>query len=230
MKIYTRKVLLGISFLVLALYLLMSMYVSAPIEIKVVDAATRQPIEGVVAVANWEIEQGTPGGNVPTGQLWVMESVSKKNGSIVFPRRGPSFVLFGRLSSHDPQIILFKSRYRYLKIFNDPGFNSGKILRRSRWHGSNVELVGFEGNLDQEIDHFKKLNRDLDHIILEYPSGCFWKDVPETILSVNREKGRLVKLGADKNTLATIDQNLLINAEYFSEGINCTSPVKYFGD
>src|SRR5437879_7785045 len=59
----------------------MPVYRAAPIEAWVVDADTNEPLEGVIVTANWQLVSGTlAGGEVPKGQLMVMEAVTDKDG------------------------------------------------------------------------------------------------------------------------------------------------------
>src|SRR6266849_1854255 len=67
-------------------------YSAEPIEAWVVDADSGQPIEGVVVTANWELEIGTLGGNIPVGQIMVMETVTDQKGRFYFPAWGPKAV------------------------------------------------------------------------------------------------------------------------------------------
>lgn len=46
-------------------------YSAEPIEAWVVDAETKQPLDGVVVTANWQLKEGTFGGSVQVGQLMV---------------------------------------------------------------------------------------------------------------------------------------------------------------
>ena len=67
-------------------------YSAEAIEAKVIDADTKKPLDGVVVTANWQLEEGTLGGNVQAGQLMVMEAVTGKDGKFAFPGWGPKTV------------------------------------------------------------------------------------------------------------------------------------------
>jgi len=86
---------------------------------KVIDADTKQPIEGVVVVASWSEERATPAG--PTTRLKdVKETLTDKNGMWVIegPKGGEvgdmkaifSF-LTGTYFTNPPQFIVFKPGY-----------------------------------------------------------------------------------------------------------------------
>src|SRR3990172_3705709 len=65
-------------------------YSAEPIEARVVDAETKQPLEGVIVTANWELVEGTlAGGPRVLGQMMVMEAVTDANGRFSFPALGP---------------------------------------------------------------------------------------------------------------------------------------------
>lgn len=126
-------------------------YSAEPIEARVVDAETKQPLEGVIITANWQLEEGTFGGNVQTGQLNVMETTTDKEGRFRFHGWGPLKVEKGHLVNRDPQLILFKSGYEYLRLVNE--YSSDRELRlrpvrRSQWNGETIELMPFKMALE----------------------------------------------------------------------------------
>jgi hypothetical protein len=135
------------------------MYSAEPMEARVVDAESNKPIEGVIVVAHWELERGTVGGSVPAGQLMVMETITDSQGKFSFPGFGPKPAVTSHLVHKDPELILFKSGYRYLVLTNE---YSGDIklrtrtVRRSDWNGKTVEMKKFTGTPEE---WFKMLER-----------------------------------------------------------------------
>lgn len=129
-------------------------YSAAPIEAWVVDAETKQPLEGVIITANWPYADSTfAGRGSDLGQLMVMETVTDKEGRFHFPGWGPRKPERGYMRDNDPQLLLFKSGYEYLRLTND--YSSGKSLEglhpvwRSEWNGRTVELRPFEIALEK---------------------------------------------------------------------------------
>lgn len=75
-------------------------YSADPIEAKVIDAETKQPLEGVTVVAHWELVYGTPGGSSPAGQLTAMEAVTDHDGKFHFPGWGLKLAIRSHLSDY----------------------------------------------------------------------------------------------------------------------------------
>ena len=239
-----RKAKLGARvFSLLVLLLLLSLnacsrypstYSAEAIEAWVIDGKTKKPIEGVVVTANWELEVGTLGGNIPAGQLMVMESMTDKSGRFYFPSWGPkrrprgTFNLFAsrpHLVYSDPQLLLFKRGYEYLRLRNKiiSDYNTGG-LRKSDWSGRTIELKPFAGTIKAYENQFEWFNRYLERVAADVPEECGWKKIPNTIRAMNRERMHLIAQGVDPNTLSSIDQRLLLNDEYFAKKGGCGSP------
>lgn len=128
-------------------------YSAEPIDARVIDAETKQPLEGVVVTADWELRGGaSPGGSTTVGELMVMEAVTDKNGQFHFPAWGPIRQFKGELHNHDPRLILFKSGYEYRILSNEPRFDAEAALqpvRHSQWNGKTIELQKFVGTPEQ---------------------------------------------------------------------------------
>jgi len=97
-------------------------YSAKPITARVVDAETKEPLEGVVVVAHWQLNGGLEGWS-PLAELMVMDAVTDQSGTFHFPAWGPKKISAGldsnaRLKEFDPQLLLFKSGYRWQMLFN----------------------------------------------------------------------------------------------------------------
>ena len=137
-------------------------YSAEPIEAWVIDAETKQPLEGVIVTANWQLEEGTFGGNVPVGQLMVMEAVTDNNGRFYFPAWGPIKPKKGHLVIRDPQLLIFKSGYKHVGLENEFSQNYNKgAMRRSDWNGKRIEMKKFTGT---SKEWFKMLERSIPPI------------------------------------------------------------------
>jgi len=109
----------------------------------VVDASTGKPVDGVVAVAHWELRGGIEGG-FAVGQVQILESVTDAEGRYAFPGWGPKFAVRGTLDFSAPNILLFKRGYRYRGLSNMP---VGTGRTNSEWNGKTVQLEPFQGSL-----------------------------------------------------------------------------------
>lgn len=207
-------------------------YSAEPIEAWVIDTETKKPLEGVVVTANWQLEQGTAGGNIQAGQLMVMEAVTDKEGRFSFPAWGPKTTWQSFLVNDDPQLLFFKSGYEYRRL-NNP-YSSDRELRlrpdrRSVWNGKTIELKLFKSGLKEYEELFEDFNHMLERIATDQPTECHWKNLQKTIRAMNQERSRLVALGVNPNTLSSIDNELLMNDLFYTKKGGCGSPKEFFG-
>lgn len=212
-------------------------YSAEPIEAWVVDEETAQPLEGVVVVAHWQLYGGLHPDNA--GELTILETVTDKAGRFYFPAWGPKPLPAkapsnARLLNDDPQLLLFKSDYKYKRLSNlleSSWRKTGEPLRRSDWNGKTIELSLFKATAYEPKyeDNFSHFNRELEHIAARDPKACDWKKIPNAIRTMNRERKRLVEQGVNPNTLSTIDKDLLLNDKYYVEKGDCGSPKEFFG-
>lgn len=205
-------------------------YAAEAIEARVVDADTKQPLEGVIVTANWELVGGFEG-NTPVGQMKVLETVTGKDGKFTFPAWGPEPRKKGYLRNRDPQLLLFKPGYEYQRHTNEVSSKPNMAsLRRSDWNGKTVELKPFKGTIEAYENQFESLNRDLERFAVDKPEECGWKKIPDMVRAMNRERKRLVAQGINPHTLSSLDKELLMNDEYYTKKGGCGSPKAFFED
>jgi len=173
-------------------------YSAEPIEAWVIDAETKQPLEGVIVTANWQLEEGTFGGNVPVGQLMVMEAVTDNNGRFYFPAWGPIKPKKGHLVIRDPQLLIFKSGYKHFGLENElaQNYNKGPV-RRSEWNGKKIEMREFKGGLKEYGKHLVDLNISLNWAI--NGRNCEWKSITRMILALGEVDRQLRKIGVERS-------------------------------
>lgn len=179
-------------------------YIAEPIEGWVVDAETKKPVQGVIVTANWELEFGTPGGNVPVGQVKVLETVTDKNGRYIFPGWGPRFAWKGHLTTDAPQLLLFKPGYK--SAGKENSFSSAypdKMARTSEWNRKTIELTKFKGSLEEYYKtDLQFLGTSAGSIIRD---NCGWKRIPRMVTALGKQK-RLLTQKRILNSLYSIDQ------------------------
>lgn len=163
-------------------------YSAAPIEAWVVEAETGKPLEGVTITANWQLKGGLEGGN-EVGQMMVMEAVTDQKGRFYFPAWGPKKNnTEGHIKDEAPRLLLFKSGYSYLRLFNDTAVTDrpGPSLK-SDWNGKVVKMVRFKGALDEYAQNIYELSSNIESVIglSEGARDCYWKKIPHMLVALN---------------------------------------------
>lgn len=169
-------------------------YTVEPLKARIIDAETRQPLEGVIVVAHWQLERGTMGGNVEAGQLAIMEVVTDQHGQLSFPGFGPKVVWNRFLVDKDPELLIFKSGYYYLALSNT--YSSAielrtHAIRRSEWDGKTIELKPFKGTLEEYGRHLRSLPLSWAYTGKE----CEWKRMPRMVLAAHEQTMRFKRAG-----------------------------------
>ncbi|ROZ76070.1 carboxypeptidase-like regulatory domain-containing protein [Ramlibacter sp. WS9] len=167
-------------------------YSAKPIEGWVVDAATKQPLEGVNVVAHWVVNFGMEGGQGT--DLMLMETVTDRNGRYAFPGWGPTQLPVGRpwearMKSQSPELIFYKKDYWWNAVSNEtkgPQPGPGPLVRTSDWNGKTFELKKFEDTLDR---YGSVVSGVLTSV--SWGSNCRWKQIPRMLVALDRESARL---------------------------------------
>lgn len=197
-------------------------YTADPIESRVVDADTGQPIAGVTVVADWILK----GGLVQLhhlGHANLMETITDAQGRFLFPG-WQQWVSSGRLGAEDPTLILFKSGYQVQELRNDyisareKHFYSPVIY--SDWHGKTLKLKKFQGSLQEYAQHLRFLDITIGHIVRigEKEGNCEWQKIPRLLTAVFQQQ----KLFKDRQVV-----NSLISIDDLQTNDQCGSPTTF---
>jgi len=224
MKIYQKFFAVFLLLLVLPLQGCATAYSAKEIEAWVIDAETKQPLEGVNVVAHWVLSFGMEGGQQT--DLMLMESVTDKDGRFYFPAWGPvsipaSLPWEARMKNQDPAIIIFKPGYQWVGLSNEitgPYPDAGPAMRTSRWNGKIIAMKKFEGSLD-------RYGSMVDGVLTGVSYGqCRWKNIPRILVALDKESGQLRKRKVFTG-LPTISK-----IEDISVGKGCGSVKEFFKD
>jgi hypothetical protein len=170
-------------------------YSARAITARVVDAETKEPIEGVVVVAHWQLQGGLEGWS-PLAELMVMDAVTDQNGTFHIAAWGPKKIPGGldsnaRLKEFDPQLLLFKSGYRWQMLFNSKSeqqmSHKGPEVRSSDYDGKTIELEKFKGTPEEywrHLDFYFSFLQPLEH-------HCAWKGMPRMVVALDQESKRV---------------------------------------
>jgi hypothetical protein len=174
-------------------------YSAKEITARVVDAETKEPLEGVVVVAHWQLNGGLEGWS-PLGELMVMDAVTDQNGAFHFPAWGPKKIPEGldsnaRLKDLDPELLLFKSGHRWQELSNSKSMeqmsHKGPAVRSSDYDGKTIELEKFKGTPEEYRRHLSYYMFSLQPL----QRHCAWKGMPRMIGALNQESKRLGPIG-----------------------------------
>lgn len=120
---------------------------------RVIDAETKQPIEGAVVVVLYKKEPmiGGPGGPSPY-VFEAKETLTDKNGEFYFPSHR---TIIGPLSRNDrAEFIFFKPGYKAISDFD---MIEGVKISKERYFAIEKDMVGKEGEIE-EIDDWETLH------------------------------------------------------------------------
>jgi hypothetical protein len=162
----------------------------------VVDAATGQPLPGVVVVASWnliDIRDGTF-----AGVLFTVEAVTDTQGEFILPSWGPRQITMGNsgrvpraLDYSEPHFHLFKSGFRY-RVVAGPN-RALERLRGLHWIGDPMRdswwdklTIRLERSTDTPREYANMLYTSM--LPLE---ECNWVRVPHMAAAYVKEARRL---------------------------------------
>jgi hypothetical protein len=159
-------------------------YSAKSIQGRVVDAATGQPVAGVIVVAQWILTMpGTGAGP----RLQVLEIVTDTTGAYQFPAWGPKVnprYPLSRLVASDPLIDFFLPGYTPRSVVNN--FSSTASLRASEWDGKTITLERFTGPDNEWVMTLMHLQN-----FLGWGDEMDWRLVPRMTLALELERLRL---------------------------------------
>lgn len=207
-------------------------YSAEAIEARVIDAETKQPLEGVIVTADWELRGGglALGGSSNVGELMVMEAVTDRDGRFYFPAWGPIRQSKGELHNRDPRLILFKSGYRYEILSNKSRFEAEAALepvRRSDWNGKTIELKPFKGtDVQAQYKNLLNFSKEVDSFATWHTDPCQWTKLPLAINKIMQERKKFEAQGVSSTWDRTLDQQLLDGEQYFVKA--CGSAAQNF--
>ena len=134
---------------------------------RVLDAETREPIEGAVALATWTSYKGVPGLSYGYTSKAV-EDVSDKNGYFTIPAfSGMDALDTPHLKIYKPGYVGWDSRWIYLGCYK----RDRKIAREKRRENFKMQ------NQDIYLEHWKKEYSYISHRSFINPLASFGDDV-----------------------------------------------------
>jgi hypothetical protein len=160
---------------------------AAPFSATVVDAATGEPLAGVIVVSMWEYQGGIPEPR-RRGLLMVTEAVTDEKGRFTMPGWGPLSVPHWdeSVNTLNPYTYAFKWDYaRWLRA-NDPvrAHDDWAERRESNIDGMRIELQRVpriqeiqRSEFSNETLAFRQFMNEM-RLLFEYPT-CDWQRTPD---------------------------------------------------
>jgi hypothetical protein len=180
-------------------------YYANSIEARVIDARTGGPVQGAIVTANWQLEGGIESG-IAIDQLKILETTTDVNGKFTIPGWGPKFSFHGHASFKWPQILVFKSGYKSLRLTNEPRSGS-QFTTSSDWNAKTITLENFAGTLAEYVEHLSSLSSTLENVgyNIGYQSGnwCGWKSFPRMLRALDELEARLRSADVRQGTVVS---------------------------
>ncbi len=153
---------------------------------RVIDAETREPLEGVVVLGVWYSQGWSPGGGVST-YYDARETVTGKNGEFTIPGKGLRI-----LSNLDTiQVLIFKKGYEHVGMGPWVSFKEDSSLRKKvEWEGDMVIVPIRKMSLEERKKRIigkenipgnkqKKLIREINREALEAKGFSIYTEVAD---------------------------------------------------
>ena len=167
-------------------------YHAEAIEGRVADSETGKPLEGVIVVAHWQLKGGFEGGT-PIGELQILETATDSSGRYYFPAWGPRFAFNGSLKSESPEVLMFKSGYKFLGLSNQ--WYEGRDGSKFDYNMKTVRLERFKGTPSDYAADLARLSDSLFRAGSRYDSLCIWKSFPKMLVALNNQEIKFQQAG-----------------------------------
>lgn len=165
-------------------------HTGAPIQGRVVDAGTRQPVADVIVVAEWRLEGGLHTDTI--GRLHLQETVTDEQGIYRLPAWGPIKVEKGRLDVASPIIHFYKRGYRFKTERNDIFRKRDlKVALRSDWDNKTIELMTQSDALTRE--GYGQERGEAAYLYSVDEKKCAWRQFPRMTAELMKRQAEYEK-------------------------------------
>lgn len=218
MRTASWALVLGLTMLPPSLAASRPSYSATSVTAHVVDADTKEPLEGVVVVADWRLEgAGMEGGT--NGQLMLLETVSDSSGVFHFDGWGPTKAPIGWLGDADPDILLFKPGYKFTLAqnpFRGLPHDMPTGVRTSIYDGKVIEMQKFRGDLKEWAMHLEWAKTFMERATAGH---CEWRKIPRLTVALGREREKLNAAGIDVGNY----YDSLVGSDSYQVRVGCGS-------
>lgn len=173
-------------------------YGGAPLEGRVVDAKSGQPLEGVIVVQFWELRRPTVVGHSDfVVAVHLEETVTDAQGRFAFKPWGPVTAPAGTfIYPNSPELSFFKPGFLASGESNflpeADGAHARSRALRSDWHGKTIELEAADPLSTQYADRLGTHHSSFGKV---YRNTCDWLKMPRMMAAMSEEHKRLARAG-----------------------------------
>ena len=180
-----------------------------PVDATLVDADTGKPLAGVPVVGYWELHGGSlTGDSLPCGAASVEEAVTDKDGKFHLPGWGPLKASCGMTVS-DPQLFVFKPGYMPRIEGNTPRAPYPVTHSVSDWNGKTIKMTKDPDpdvrkvGADSYASRLDQFDIPLELFIVDMPSECNWKKIPNMLRMLNVQQQLFVAAGNPQDSIVS---------------------------
>lgn len=199
-------------------------YFSSETRIRVIDAETKEPIEGAIVVANWQTSNGH---SFPIFSFELFEVTTDAQGYFELPAWSTTRELRTEaLNEEAPEIRIFKPGYLYKLLHNyvyPPRYYvnlPSPVDATSRHNHQEVKLEPVKGDYKLYAYNVSDLQVSLDQI-RDTEEGCTWPKFPRMLIAIDKMNQYFQSKGIDVK---------MREVKYFRKSEECGDPAVIFGD
>lgn len=165
------------------------MYRADPMEVHVVDAATKQPLDNAIVVMSYPVKGGFEGGNT-LGVIYLGEAVTGPDGVASFAEWGPRINRWaGRLRNNAPDMLVYRREYGAMllnKADATPDHNARYRIRLSP-DAATVEMRRLSDKRVEYESSLVLIEGELRSLILREP--CDLRSLPRLLFALDQDVG-----------------------------------------
>jgi|WetSurMetagenome_2_1015567.scaffolds.fasta_scaffold50404_2 hypothetical protein len=143
----------------------------------VIDKETKQPLEGVIVLIEWEIMTHNFVETTGSAPFVVEETVTDQNGHFFFPK-WETIKIKGSLDSYTPYLTFIKEDYLFLVRSNSPSSKRDSSTLTSDLNRETIAMEKFKGTQTEHAKQTADFSDNIRHIVNR---GCLWTHIPKTV-------------------------------------------------
>lgn len=208
-----------------------------PIDSRVMDAETGEPIEGAIVLARWALYEGSLTGHASAcGVAAIEETITDKDGKFHIPGWGPISAICGEMRNGNPMVYVFKPGYGFGMFPNEqPGislvdnvnvthtdWNYEHPMMLKKFSDMNLKVMG----INTYSNNFNILNGSLEEFTTQTPDSCNWKKMPLMLRALELERLQISQ--AKGHPFGGVTAELIYRDAWFQKAVPQCGSTKAF--